>query len=496
VTVLESGPWHDIASRPEYSRRRARGEDPWRTALPGLDAYTTGGSVAYPLAGRRARGVGGSTLHWEGYALRLHADDFRLRTRHGIAHDWPLGYDHLEPYYGRAERALGVAGADDDPWASPRRGPFPLPAFSFGYTDGIFVRACRELDIAVHHLPQARNSVPWAGRPRCRAYATCHACPIGAQASTDLTHARRLALDDRSRLLTGVTVQRLETDAAGRVAAAVYAGHDRIARRISARIFVLAAGAVENVRLLLLSRSPAFPAGLANRSGVLGKYFMSHPVIDVTGRVREPVYPYRVGFSAAMSRQFAVARDRARTGAFLLEFLQSAGGRPFEIALTSGLWGEALRRRVAEEFGHTLGIRVYCEQLPSPDNTVTLDSDVLDYFGNPVPRITYSLGAYERTALADAAAIASRILERAGASNVGPGGLNFAAHQMGTHRMGEDPRSSVVDATLRAHDVPNLYLLGSGAFVTSAAAPPTLTIVALALRAADHIAAHVRSPDG
>ena len=137
---------------------------------------------------RRARGVGGSTLHWEGYTFRLHADDFRLRSLYGIADDWPISYPDLEPYYGRAEQALGVAGAADDPWASPRSTPFPLPAFPFSYSDGLFAPACRSLGIALHSLPQARNSVAYGGRPQCQACSTCHVCPTGAKASIDLTH--------------------------------------------------------------------------------------------------------------------------------------------------------------------------------------------------------------------------------------------------------------------------------------------------------------------
>src|SRR5438105_14984030 len=113
VVVLESGPRHDFARRGEYVRRYLRREDPWRVQLDGLDRYTASGGNPHVLDGKRVRGVGGGTLHWDGYALRFHEDDFRLRTAHGIAEDWPLGYADLEPYYGAAERALGVAGVAD-----------------------------------------------------------------------------------------------------------------------------------------------------------------------------------------------------------------------------------------------------------------------------------------------------------------------------------------------------------------------------------------------
>jgi choline dehydrogenase-like flavoprotein len=492
VAMLESGPRHELATRAEYARRFLRGENPWRTSLTGLDRYATGGSVAYRLEWNRARGVGGSTLHWEGYALRFHANDFRLRSLYGIADDWPISYQDLEPYYARAEVSLGVAGAPDDPWASPRSAGFPLPPFPFSYSDGVFAQAFSSLGIALHHYPQARNSVPYGGRAQCRACGTCHVCPTGAKATIDLTHIREAEATGRLQLVTDATALRLHVDESGQVTSVAYAGHDRRERRLVARIFVVAAGAIETVRLLLLSASERFPRGLANRSGVLGKYFMSHPAITVTGRLKAKVHPYRTGFSSAMSRQFAIDRMRARRGAFMLELLNSAGPTPNQIATSSGLWGEALRDHVREEFGHVLGIRISCEQLPDAANSISLDPELKDYFGNPAPRITYDVGSYERETLDEATGVARRILGATGAVDVESHPLWFLAHQIGTHRMGTDPRSSIVDSDLRAHDVSNLYLVGSGCFVTASSSPPTLTIAALAIRAAEHIAARLR----
>ena len=496
VIVLESGPRHDFARRWEYVRRYLGHQNPWRTPLLELDRHTVGGPQPYRLEGKRARGVGGSTLRWEGYALRFHASDFRLRSLHGIAEDWPLSYQDLEPYYGLAERALGVAGANDEPWASPRSTPFPLPPFAFSYSDALFARACQGLGIGLPHLPQARNSVAYAGRVRCQACGTCQVCPTGAKASTDLTHIPDAEATGNARVITDATVLRLELDRSGEVSAAVYARPDKVGQRLTAKLFVLAGGAVENARLLLLSASRGSPTGLANRSGLVGKFFMSHASIDVTGRVREKVHPYRIGFSTAMSRQFAIERERATRGAFLLEFLNSAGQTPEQIAVASGLSGEALRRHVREQFGHWLGIRVYCEQLPSRVNAVSLAPNVRDYFGSPAPHIHCGLSRYERKALGEAKDAANNILTAMGLSQIRSSGLSYAGHQMGTHRMGTDPATSVVDVNLRCHEVPNLYLLGSGCFVTGSASPPTLTIAALAIRAADHIAARLRPAGG
>jgi choline dehydrogenase-like flavoprotein len=493
VVVLEAGPRHDFARRGEYVTRYLRHQNPWRSPLPDLDKHTTGGTTPYLLEWRRARGVGGSTLHWEGYAFRLHASDFRLRSLHGVGADWPLSYDDLEPYYGPAEAALGVAGVADDPWASPRSTPFPLPAFPYSYSDGLFARACASLGITLHHLSQARNSRAYGGRPACAACSTCHVCPTGAKASVDLTHLAQAEASGRARVVTDASVLRLEEDSAGRVTAAVYAHADRVERRLTARVFVGAAGAVENARLLLRSASSRCPGGLANRSGLVGKGFMSHPSLDVTGRMADKVHPYRIGFSTAMCRQFAVEGDRRARAGFFLEFLNSAGPTPERLALASGLTGEALRRHVRDEFGRRLGIRVYCEQLPDPGNAVSLNPRVRDHLGSPVPHITFNVGRYERRGLEEATGICRNILGALGATDVQVDRLGYASHQLGTHRMGTDPATSVVDADLRAHDLPNLYLVGAGAFVTAGSSPPTLTIAALAIRAAERVARDLRS---
>ena len=493
VVVLESGPRHDFKQRREYVRRYVKHENPWRSPVPQLDLQTVGGTSPYRLEWRRVRGVGGSTLHWEGYALRLSSDDFRLRSLYGIADDWPISYRDLEPYYARAETALGVAGISDDPWASPRSTPFPLPPFPLSYSDQLFAPACRSLGIALHHLPQARNSVAYGGRPQCQACGTCHVCPTGAKASIDLTQIPEAEATGNARVIPDATVLRLEVDGSGQVSAAVYARPDKSEHRLTAGVFVVAAGAVETARLLLLSTSREFPNGLANRSGLVGKFFMSHPSVEVTGRASERVYPYRIGFSTAMSRQFAVQRERTTRGVFFMEFLNSAGPAPEQIAVSSEQWGAALRNHVRDEFGRRLGIRIYCEQLPERANAVSLNARVKDYFGNPVPHLHYNVGRYERKALDDAKEVAGKIVAALKLTDIRSSALMFAAHQIGTHRMGADPKSSVVDANLRAHDVPNLYLVGSGCFVTASSSPPTLTIAALAIRAAEHIAGRLRA---
>ena len=488
VTVLESGPRYPLAQRAEAQRRFLRGLHPFPSPDPGLDRYTVDSALPFRLEWMRMRGIGGSTLHWEGYAMRFHPDDFALRGRHGLADDWPLSYADLEPFYGRAERALGVAGEDADPEFA-RSAAFPLPAFPPSYADGVFGRACRELGVGMMPIPQARNSEAYDGRAACLACGTCYACPIGARASVDLTHVPRAEATGRARFVANAHVLRLECEADGRVVSALYRTPEGAERRVHARRFVLAGGAIENVRLCLLSASRRHPDGLANGSGLLGANFMCHPVVDFEGRVTEPLYPYRTGFSSSMSRDWAARGGRERRAGFWLEFRNRAGGGPGTVAVQTGAWGARLRERVRAEFGHRAGMRVFLESLPRSENRITLDRSQVDTYGSPVAHVRFAIGRYERAGIAAASMAARAIYGAMRATDVRESPILLASHLMGVHRMGADPQKSVVDATQRAHDHPNLWLAGAGSFVTASWANPTLTIVALAMRTADALVA-------
>jgi glucose dehydrogenase len=205
-------------------------------------------------------------------------------TRIGRAHSGP-GTD----LHGCQEAIALAIDRPDELLAAPRSTPFPLPPFPFSYSDRLFAPACAALGVAFKHMPQAHNSLAYDGRSQCRACSTCAVCPTGAKASTDLTILPQAEATGNARIIPEATVLRLETDRSGHVSAAVYAGRDKVPQRLTARVFVVAAAAVETARLLLLSASRDFPAGLANRSGLVGKFFMSHPSIDRVGRTRENV---------------------------------------------------------------------------------------------------------------------------------------------------------------------------------------------------------------
>ena len=433
--------------------------------------------------------------------MRLHERDFAGENGPGPA--WPVDYDDLRPYYADAEQALGVAGADDNPFAPPRSEPFPMPAFQPSYSDSLFAPACERLGIATHSVPNARNSEAYDGRGACVGYGTCQpVCPSGAKYSAD--HHIEKAEAAGARVVDRAPVQRLETDGE-RVTAARYATPDGEYEQ-PARQFVLAAGGVETPRLLLLSRSREHPDGLANSSGLVGRYFMDHLFAGAGGALPRRTRQNHVGFLTSGSHQFyddpgqpverdgevvVPAADSGGLQPLKLEFLNYAGPSPVEMALGGESWGDDLLADLREGYGHSIAMGGLVGQPPRKENRVTLDTSTTDDHGNPVPDIRWSWGPRLERSLRRANDIQRAVLSELGAEvewTVGPADTGPAYHHMGTTRMGTDPAASVVNPRLRTHDCPNLTVASSSVFPTAGSMNPTLTIAALALKAADHLA--------
>jgi glucose dehydrogenase len=487
VVLLESGPRYPFALRGQAQRDYLRGIEPWQRHPASLDVFSSIGKLDYPLNDMRVRGVGGTSLHWQAETPRCHATDFHMRSTYGVGEDWPIGYEDIERYYVRAENELGVAGGED-PFASPRSAPYPLPPFPYNYQDQLLMKAAAGLGLRFSPIPQARTSKPYGGRSQCLACGTCHICPTGAKASADLTHIPLIDHSPYGNVIDQATVLRLETDRGGRVRRAIYAGLDRVEHAIEASIFVIAGGGVETPRLLLLSHSAAWRDGLANRSGLVGKGLREHPICFTNGRVAGPSYSHRTSFWTATCNQFWNAPSRSERATFSIFFNPMAGLTPADIATTSRLWGDPLDRRIREEFGHSLTIESPIDMLSYESNYVDLDPELKDYFGSPAPRIKLALSRYETDGIREAQRVQAQILEAFGATEIRSAPtIGFMAHPAGTCRMGRDPGRSVVDPTLRSHDVQNLFILGTPVFVASGLANPTLTIAALALRLGDYL---------
>lgn len=495
VLLLDAGRQFDPSQRFEKATDFVRlGINPWPSNLPARDRFVATGEIEYDLNGTRLFGVGGTTLHWGGLANRLHADDLAMRTHYGVAVDWPITYDQLEPFYLKAERLIGVAGPVTMPFRSPRSGPFPMPAFAFGPTDHYWGEVCRRVGVTIHETAWAKNSVPYDGRPACSAFGSCiPVCPIGARYSAD-HHVAKSVETGNVTLLTERCVRRLLVEGDGTAVTGVLAARvDGSTEVHRADAYVVAAHAVERARLLLLSASSAHAGGLGNGGDQLGRNLMEHWYVHGEARLRDRrFHPFRIGFDMAECHQFYSRPDRDAAGAVKLE-LSDRIASPLGIARSSKLWGEALARTIEAEFGRTIGISGETEQLPYAESRITLHRSEVNVFGDPIPVVHFHLGDYERQTRRKATEVISMILGASDAERISVEDwrttLGWASHHLGTCRMGANPATSVVDPNLRIHGLRNAFVLGSAVFPTGGAAQPTLTIVALAVRLAEHLAA-------
>ncbi|HKQ60102.1 MAG TPA: GMC family oxidoreductase [Candidatus Polarisedimenticolaceae bacterium] len=489
VVVLEAGRRYDPledypTERTDFELRASRvflPDDPRR------DAYTSDP----PFFLNRVKGVGGSTLHYVGISPRFHESDFRVRSLEGVAADWPIDYAELEPYYTRVEYELGVSGPDGalaNPFEPPRSRPFPTPPHELTASSRAVKRGADALGL--HFVPVA-VAIPtreWNGRPACIEAGTCQlGCRIAAKSSIDVTYVPKAEATGRVELRTRATARAVTVGADGKARSVVYFDEQGREQEVAGRAIVLAGGAVETARLLLLS-------GLANSSGLVGKCFMEHVSSFVTGVFPERLEAWR-GVPSGATLQDYYATDRRN--AFVRGFtVVMSNHRQWPLAAARHVpgWGAAHKARLTELFAHTANVATIGEALPDERNRIELDPVVRDLHGLPAPRIVFRLFDNERAMLRTMSARLHELLRAAGAREVIEDDflLGNSSHYMGGCRMGDDPRSSVVDRFCRCHDVPNLFIGDGSVFVTSAAVNPALTISALAARTADGIVAAFR----
>jgi choline dehydrogenase-like flavoprotein len=436
------------------------------------------------------RQVGGTTWHWLGTTLRFVPDDFRLRSRFGVAVDWPITYEDLERWYGDAERELGVAGDSNAALDAPRSQPYPLPAIPLSYLDKRVAAALANTGHVVVPTPQARNSQRYQNRPACCGSSSCiPICPV--QAKYDATVHVALAEKAGAELIDRAIVSSVEIGSDGRVSGLRYKRPDGSEERATAKVYVIAAHGIETAKLLLQSRTAERPAGVANSSDLVGRNLMDHPARLSWALAGEPLWPFRGPLSTAGLEAPRAGNWRSDHGSFRIQIANRGWEWPMgtphhtvNALLAKGLRGAELDRALADHSARELSVVTMAEQLPSPDNRIVPDYDHRDAIGLPRPRVTYRIEDYARKALDHGRQIHQDIFTAMKATEIQHGDtIVSSGHIMGTYRMGRDPKTSVVDIDSRAHDHPNLYLLGSGVFPTGTASNPTLTIAALALRA-------------
>lgn len=436
------------------------------------------------------RQVGGTTWHWLGTTLRFVPDDFRLRSKFGVGVDWPISYDDLEPWYCAAERELGVAGDPNADLDAPRSQPYPLPPIPLSYADQRTAAALEGTPYTVQPTPQARNSQRYDNRPACCGSSSCiPICPV--QAKYDATTHVAQAEGAGAQLVAEAIVSHVEVGADGRISALTVRRPDGTEDRAVGKVFVIAAHGIETPKLLLQSRTARLPGGVANASDQVGRNLMDHPSQLTWALAGERLGVYRGPLSTAGIEWMRAGDWRRDHAAFRIQ-LDNRGwawptGAPESTVrdlLARGLRGADLDRALADRSSREINLVPMVEQLPLPENRIVPDFERRDAIGVPRPRITYRIDDYSKRALEHGRRIVREIAAAMKATEMHEApDIVSSGHVMGTYRMGADPRQSVVNVDQRAHDHPNLFLLGSGVFPTGAASNPTLTIAALALRA-------------
>ncbi len=498
VLILEAGPRVDRAKAVIRFRnsptKGANSPYPAHPKVPQPDLadigayYVQAGPVTFN--GLQARVVGGTTWHWGGLPLRYRPNDFVLKSKFGVGVDWPLSYDDLEPWYAQAEREIGVCGPADYDWGSPRSTPYPMPPLSPTYLDTVVAAAAAKVGLTMAPFPHGRNSVGYDDRPPCCGNASCvPICPIGAKYDASVHVAKAEAAGVRIEPLA--IAHEIVVGADRKVTAIRFTRPDGSVHEARGKVFVVAAHAIETAKLLLMSSVPGGSHTVANSSDQVGRNLLTQLDAGMIGLTKEKLYPYRgpvetSGIRELRDGDFRGTMAASGTSPSNEGWVRALG--PFKLAeqfAAKGLRGAALNAAISDHMSRELAMGPSAEVLPNPDNRVTLARDRLDPLGMPRPRIHFSWGQYEQDGAKVAMEYVLGLMNALGATELrrlGP--VTDSAVMGGTCRMGDDPKTSVVDRNLRAHDHPNLYLVGSATFPTITASPPTLTIAAFALRAA------------
>jgi choline dehydrogenase-like flavoprotein len=510
VVVLEQGPWqqptqftHDEFVNEGQAAMLNKGVEPvqtFRRSEADVTKRNTGRGLLY------RRGVGGSSVHFAANYWRLRPIDFVERSRWGpIAGtgfaDWPITYEELEPYYTKVDWEIGVSG-EPGPFDAPRSRGYPLPPVPNKSSGVLLERAARALGLHAQVSPLAILSQAYDGRPACQSCGFCsyYGCEYGAKSSTLVTMIPKAVATGRCEIRTSSTAFRIETNARGRATGVAYWDDHGIVRRQPARAVVVAANGAETTRLLLFSESSTFPHGLANSSGNVGSYIMFNGHAGTFGRFEHPLNEYKGVVATRTVHDFYEADPRRG--------FYGGGGIDARfnygpIAFATGVlppdmpkWGPDYKRALRDFYTHSVRFAAHLTSLPVASNTVTLDPDCPDRHGRPGLRLTYTDHPDDMKSQVWFRDRTRELMDAAGATHVWSqpivpteGGL----HLLGTARMGNDPRESVVDRFHRAHDVPNLFICDGSSFVTSGRGQPTMTIQALAFRAAEHIARFARA---
>jgi choline dehydrogenase-like flavoprotein len=488
VVVLEQGPdWQlsDLISSDIWGRRVKPAGGPF--TLEGRNP------VSYGFQG--GWGVGGAALHYFANFPRLLPNDFKIKSEHGRAQDWPISYQDVAPYYDKVARDVGVSGdaKAEEIWR-PAGEPYPMPPMKTFRNGQVWLKGFEAVGIRMVPAAVGMNSTDYKGRPACIYDGWCHVgCPIGALANplvTYLADAKKAGAEVRP----SSTVTRVLTNSQGtRVTGVEYYDQKKERQVQEASVVVLAAWAAQNPRMLLNSATDKHAKGLANSNGLVGKYMMTHFSSGTFAIFDEDVENH-MGTTGAQYMSYDRYGKTSHKEGFGSSFIIAGAALK-----TSGLGGfanarldlfgadlQGFMKRAARGFTR---IVAFGEELPNIENRIELVSDK-DEFSMPLAKIIHN---YDKDAEAVWNANFDEGLEIAKATNAKEAwsarGNMPTIHLMGGTIMGPGSANSVVNSYGQTHEIPNLYLAGPGIFATAGASNPTYTIFALSLRGAEQLAA-------
>jgi choline dehydrogenase-like flavoprotein len=498
VAVLEQGEW------PDYSKARADHTDFELTAGRDWSANPNRRQAPadYPINDDESdisvvlyNAVGGSSVLFAAHWQRNMPSDFRVRTLDGVADDWPLSYEELEPYYEQVEIDFGVSGLAGDTAFPPGKGP-PLPPAPLGRMGLRVAKAHNELGWHWWPAPNAIATRPFGPLKACTQRATCMwGCVEGAKGSADRTHWP-LNVAQGVQLITSARVCRLPLNDRGLVTGAVWIDPQGREHFQKADCTILAANGIGTPRILQLSFDGNRPDGLANSSGLVGRRLMMHPFGTVVGLFDEDLGSSHGPWGQHLHSLEFYETDTSRGFVRGAKWgLQPTGG-PLSMTRSypwgyEPIWGARFHQEINKRLHRSAMWGIIAEDLPEPDNRIILDPELKDSSGLAAPRIQYRMSENSQRMLQFHLQRAQESLEAAGAYEtvVAPQIRETGWHLLGTCKMGDDPQTSVVDRWGRTHDVPNLFVFDGSIWPTSSGMNPTATIVALALRCADHLVA-------
>jgi choline dehydrogenase-like flavoprotein len=446
----------------------------------------------------RSRHVGGKSITWGRQSYRLSDLDLKAASRDGFGVDWPLDYAELAPHYERVERFVGISGQAEGLPQLPDSiflPPMDLTCGEQHVRKAMKAKMGRTLTIGRTAILTANHN----GRAKCHFCGPCdHGCATGSYYSSPASTLPAAEKTGRVTVIPNAVVSHIEVNDLGKCKSVYYVDRlTRAHREVPAKVVVLCASTLESTRIMLNSRSARYPNGIANGSGVLGHYLMDH----VMGGGAAGVLPMIDKSSAPLSNA------RRPTGIYVPRFRNVTDKHPdfirgygYQGGATVEKWGHAstipgfgptFKQRVRDERGWSFRFGGFAECLPRFENFVALDKDRVDAWGIPVLHISMAWSDNEKKMVTDMSEEAAAMLEAAGAENVKkvaqPSIPGMGIHEVGTARMGNDPKASVLNRWEQAHEVANLFVMDGSAYPSSACQNPTLTIMALASRACDYL---------